>query len=45
MKQLKTFILAAVMLCVAGASSAQCSFKNTAFKPGEFLSYYLYFNW
>ena len=45
MKQLKTFILAAVMLCVAGASSAQCTFKNTAFKPGEFLSYNLYFNW
>ena len=25
--------------------SAQCSYKNTAFKPGEYLSYNLYYNW
>ena len=45
MKHLKTFILAAVMLGSAGAALAQCSFRNTAFKSGEFLSYNLYFNW
>lgn len=27
------------------AASAQCTFKNTAFKGGEFLSYNLYYNW
>jgi len=26
-------------------SRAQCAFKNTAFKSGEFLSYNLYYNW
>jgi hypothetical protein len=26
-------------------ASAQCTFKNTAFKSGEFLSYNLYYNW
>ena len=26
-------------------ASAQCSFRNTAFKSGEFLSYNLYYNW
>lgn len=25
--------------------SAQCTFRNTAFKSGEFLSYNLYYNW
>ena len=45
MKHLKTFILAAVMLCMAGAATAQCTFRNTAFKAGEFLSYNLYYNW
>lgn len=33
------------MACAAGTSPAQCTFKNTAFKSGEFLSYNLYFNW
>lgn len=27
------------------AAEAQCSFRNTAFKGGEFLSYNLYYNW
>ena len=45
MKHLKTILLAAVMLGMAGAAAAQCSYKNTAFKSGEFLSYNLYFNW
>ncbi len=27
------------------AATAQCTYKNTAFKSGEFLSYNLYYNW
>ena len=27
------------------SASAQCTFRNTAFKSGERLSYNLYFNW
>ena len=27
------------------SAHAQCGIENTAFKPGEFLSYDLYFNW
>lgn len=37
----------ATMLLLIGTSStsAQCSYKNTAFQSGEHLSYNLYFNW
>lgn len=48
MKHLRLFLFTAALLgmaCAAGTASAQCTFKNTAFKPGEFLSYNLYFNW
>lgn len=44
MKILKSFIVLAMML-ISLQTSAQCSFKNTAFKSGESLSYNLYFNW
>lgn len=40
----KTILTALFMLLVMTAS-AQCTFKNTAFKSGEFLSYNLYYNW
>lgn len=40
----KTIILAASLL-LASAASAQCTYRNTAFKSGEYLSYNLYFNW
>ena len=36
--------MAALLFCV-GNASAQCRFRNTAFKSGELLSYNLYFNW
>lgn len=36
-----TFFLLATTLCL----SAQCTFKNTAFNSGEFLTYNLYYNW
>ena len=40
----KLFIV--MVMCLMGISaSAQCSFRNTAFKSGEYLSYNLYFNW
>ena len=38
-------ILLVLMLTVSVAVSAQCTFRNTAFKSGEFLSYNLYYNW
>ena len=45
MRHLKIFMLTAVALVMAGTAAAQCNFRNTAFKSGEFLSYNLYFNW
>lgn len=41
---LKIFFLAVVSL-TATTANAQCTFRNTAFKSGEYLSYNLYFNW
>lgn len=40
-------LILAIALIVMGVCSAQaqCKFKNTAFKSGEFLTYNLYFNW
>ena len=43
-KNLKITILALLTLFSVSAS-AQCTFRNTAFKSGERLSYNLYFNW
>ena len=36
---------AILLLMIAMTATAQCSFRNTAFKSGEFLSYNLYYNW
>lgn len=33
------------VLLTGGKAAGQCSFRNTAFKSGEFLSYNLYYNW
>ena len=38
-------MLMAVIFGAFSAAKAQCDFRNTAFKSGEFLSYNLYFNW
>ena len=40
-------LILAIALFIVGVCSvqAQCKFKNTAFKSGEFLTYNLYFNW
>ena len=40
-----TSILLLFFLTVSLNSSAQCTFRNTAFKSGEYLSYNLYYNW
>lgn len=40
-----TSILLLLFLTVSLNSSAQCTFRNTAFKSGEYLSYNLYYNW
>ena len=38
-------LLTIIAALVAMAAGAQCTFRNTAFKSGEFLSYNLYYNW
>ena len=47
MKRLRNVIIAVILLLAVGVttSTAQCKFRNTAFKSGEYLSYNLYFNW
>lgn len=46
MKRFSSFISIVILfLCVYLPIHAQCSFKNTAFKSGEFLSYNMYYNW
>ena len=41
----KVFLLLFMQLILLHATQAQCTYKNTAFKSGEFLSYNLYYNW
>lgn len=45
MRLLKSLFIASLLLLVSTAMSAQCTFRNTAFKSGEFLTYNLYYNW
>ena len=45
MKTLKICFVSLVLAMVATQAGAQCTFRNTAFKSGEFLSYNLYYNW
>lgn len=42
---LQRWIAIGLLILSALPTWAQCSFKNTAFKSGEFLSYNLYYNW
>lgn len=44
-KKLKIAVLLLPLLLGSLFASAQCSYKNTAFKSGEHLCYNLYFNW
>jgi len=43
MKRLITTCCLATLMTLA--AHAQCTFRNTAFKSGEFLTYNLYYNW
>ena len=45
MKTRRFIIAVAMLLAGMTAAMAQCKYKNTAFKSGEFLTYNLYFNW
>ncbi len=45
MKRFKSFWVAMLLLLFHTSVSAQCTFRNTAFKSGEFLTYNLYYNW
>jgi hypothetical protein len=46
MKTMKTLLLSAAFLFLGvNGTSAQCTYTNTAFKSGEFLTYNLYYNW
>lgn len=42
---MKKLIISLVIALAAVAAQAQCTYKNTAFKSGEFLTYNLYYNW
>ena len=41
----KSSLIAFLLFLVCTSVSAQCTFRNTAFKSGEFLTYNLYYNW
>ena len=38
-------LVVALLLAGLQTTTAQCKYRNTAVKPGEFLSYNLYYNW
>ncbi|MBR5351414.1 MAG: DUF3108 domain-containing protein [Prevotella sp.] len=41
----KCLVTMTMLMILSVSASAQCAFKNTAFKGGETLSYNLYYNW
>lgn len=45
MNRIGKWIAAAALLLTVTAANGQCTFRNTAFKSGEFLTYNLYYNW
>lgn len=42
---MKKIIIATLLLMLTISVSAQCTFKNTAVKSGEYIAYNLYYNW
>jgi len=42
---MKKYILLLLVVIASVNASAQCTFRNTAFKGGEYISYNLYYNW
>ncbi len=45
MKKNKFIMTLVLMLFTFTMTSAQCTFRNTAFQSGEYLTYNLYYNW
>ena len=45
MKRLRFSLLLCVLLAFSPRVGAQCTFRNTAFTSGEYLTYNLYYNW
>jgi len=45
MKHAHHILILLLLLANSTATKAQCTFRNTAFKSGEFLTYNLYYNW
>lgn len=45
MKRIRILMSIVLVLFVFNMASAQCTFRNTAFKSGEYLTYNLYYNW
>lgn len=45
MKHVRYLVIFLLLLLVRVSVEAQCTFRNTAFKSGEFLTYNLYYNW
>ena len=45
MKTRHFLLVVALLLAGLQTTTAQCKYRNTAVKPGEFLSYNLYYNW
>ena len=38
-------LILSLLVMVVTSAAAQCTFRNTAFQSGEFLTYNLYYNW
>ena len=45
MKHVRILFLVIAAMLFSHKAMAQCTFRNTAFKSGEFLTYNLYYNW
>lgn len=45
MKHLRIILSIMLLAVLPAVAMGQCRMKNTAFNPGEFLSYNLYYNW
>ena len=45
MKHVRILFLVIAAMILSQKAMAQCTFRNTAFKSGEFLTYNLYYNW
>ncbi len=44
-RQIARWFIVVLLCSLTTTGHAQCTFRNTAFKSGEYLSYNLYYNW